>query len=134
MLAYSFIVGEEKQSVLCDRTTEGSAKNVLGIFRNRTVRQSIHPLVGVEILVLQQIVGGAVKAVGPRLEDRDNLAAIGVSIGRVTVGRDHLQFVDCVRCRVVSDQVVLRFVILRAFEQEVISLLPVSVDRRYAAV
>lgn len=59
-------------------------------------------------------------AVGPGFQDRDNRAAVGVSVGRWRIGRDDANFANCVGRGIVGDEVVLRFVQVGAFQRVVV--------------
>ena len=67
-------------------------------------------------------------AVGPRFQDRDNRAAVGVSVGRWRIGRDDANFANCVGRGIVGDEVVLRFVQVGAFQRVVVCLGAIPVD------
>src|ERR1700733_437374 len=72
--------------------------------------------------------------VGPRLQDGDNRAAVGVSIGGVGVGRDYAHLGNRIRRGIVSDEVVLRLVIVGAFDCVVVGLGAIAIDRHLSVV
>src|ERR1035438_3461913 len=72
--------------------------------------------------------------VGPRLQYGNDRAAVGVSIGGVSVGRDYPHFGDGVGRGIVSDEVILWLVVFGAFDGVVVLLFAVAIDRRHAAV
>ena len=144
VLSYAFVVDKEEELTSYDGTTQSSAKNVLGVFRDGTgggcwiarvaTDEPVPPGIGIEILVLQQIVGGSMKAICARFQNGDDLTAVGISIGRVGIGGDYAQLGDGVGRGIVADKIVLRFIVFRAFEHVVVRLLAVAIDRCYPAV
>ena len=113
-----------------------SSENALGVIVVGRDGEGVvvAPGIGVQLVVLKQAVGGAVEAVGSGLQNGDDGAAVGVSVGGRCVGRNHADFVDSIRRRVVSDEVVLRLVQVRAFERVVVGLGAIAIDRSGAIV
>ena len=136
MFAHAFVVGEKEKSILQDRSTHGSAKDLLriGVLGGDRDCVVVVPGVGVEILVSQQVVKGAVEVIGPGLQDGDDSAAIGVSVCGVGVGRNDAHLGNGIGRRIIADQVVLRLVVFGAFYRVVVLLSAITVDRYLAVV
>src|SRR5580658_6817671 len=74
------------------------------------------------------------EAVGPRFQNGDNLAAIGVSVGGIGVRRNYAHFPNRIGRGVIGDQVILRLVVFGAFDGVVVFLLAIAIDRCYTAI
>ena len=74
------------------------------------------------------------KPVGTGLQNGYDRAAIGISVGRVRIAGDDANFTDGVGSRVIADQVVLRLIVVGAFDRVVVRLFAIPVDGRDTAV
>ncbi len=136
MLAHAFVVGEEEELILQDRSTHGSAKDLLriGVLGGDRDRVVVVPRVAVETLVSQQVVKGAVEVVGPGLQDGDDSAAVGVSVCGIGICRDYAHLGNGIGRWIIADKVVLRLVVFGAFYRVVVLLSAIAVDRYLAVV
>src|ERR1035437_5280368 len=94
----------------------------------------ITPGIGIEFMVLQQAVGGAVDLIRTGFQERDNSAAVGVPIRRRSVSRNYSYLGNGIGRGIISNQVVLRLVQVSAFQRVVIGLGAIAVDRRNVIV
>ncbi len=134
--ASPFVVSKEEQLVLQGGPADRSAKDALRIdvLGNDRILVIVAPRIGVEIMVLQQTVGGAMDVVGTGLQNCDNGAAIRVSVSCGRVGRDYAYFGNGIRRGIISNQIVLRLVQVGAFQRVVIGLSAIAVDLRNVVV
>ncbi len=79
MSADAFVVAEEKKLVGQDRSAKRPAKNILRIRVLLIAVVVVQPRVGIELLIGQKVVEGAVEVVSTRLQDGDHLPAACVS-------------------------------------------------------
>src|ERR1700723_717072 len=135
-MADTLVVAKEEKPVLEDWPSNRSAENILRerILRSDWIGQAVRPRIGIELLILQQVVQRTVKPVGAGFQNGYDRAPIGVSVGRVRIARDDLKFTDSVRSGIIRNQIVLRLVVIGAFDGVVVRLLAIPVDRRDAAV
>ncbi len=72
--------------------------------------------------------------VGSGLQNGYHRSAVGVSVCGVRVSGDDAQFGDGIGRRIVSNEVILRLIIIRAFDRVIVCLFAVAVDRHYSVV
>src|SRR5205814_9743162 len=76
----------------------------------------------------------AMKCIRARLDRGIDDAALKIAkLCRSVVG-DQVEFLDCIRGRRVTQQVIRYLVIVHAVEQEIVRLLTISVDQRTSAI
>src|SRR3984957_2113321 len=118
VMADALVVAKKEKPVLEDWPSNRSAEDVLRerVLRSDWIAQAVRPRIGIELLILQQVVQRTVKPVGTGFQNGYDRAPISVSVGRVRVARDHLKFSDSVGSRVIRDQIVLRLVFIGPFD------------------
>src|SRR5882762_3953421 len=127
-------VTKEEQLVLNDWPADGTAIQIpaqLGCWKDtlrRTFAQAVLPLIGVENVVPEELENVAVKAVGAGFDGGVHDPALKVPEFSGGVLGNEIELLNGVGGRSEAEAILRNLVVVDAVEQEIVSLLAVSVD------
>src|SRR6266404_2912777 len=124
----SLVVDKEEQLIFDDRSAESSSEHIPTQLVAGRATEIIGPAVRVQFVVANEFPDVPMVAIRTRLGAYADDSALEVSeLGGSIIG-DQIEFLDGVRSRRVSKQVVRNLVVIHPIEQEIVGLLAIPVN------